>query len=163
MGSFAARYVVFVVMILGCGFLWQTCLCDANCTSCCNIVPRDVSSLPSVFEVTSITLNPPDRCNRTNVALFTYNLNSTPADANQTTLCGNGFNLMSFLLALLQRVTDKLPDLVDLAANITAARTDYSLNFSAVKTNTSGLYTIPDNGTVAAETCVGPAAAAASR
>ncbi|UTM04904.1 envelope glycoprotein L [Equid gammaherpesvirus 2] len=145
------RYAIFI--LLACGLLWQPCLSSVPMPCCPIDSKKDVSGLPSVFEVKEIFFNYPQTCNYTNVAQFTY----VPQGANvSTVVCANGFNLMSFILAVLQRVFEKPHNMGLLAENINKIRTDYALNFTAVNSESSRFNVVPvvRNGKVVTTTRV---------
>ncbi|UTM04432.1 envelope glycoprotein L [Equid gammaherpesvirus 2] len=143
------RYAIFI--ILGCGLLWRPCL-SWQPIPCCRILQTDISALPSVFQVKEIFLNDFNTCNHTNVAKFSY----VPEGGNvSTVVCGNGFNLMSLLLSVLQRVYDKTHLMGQLAEDINSLRTKYVQAFSVYNSKTEEFELISGkNGTVAPETRV---------
>ncbi|UTM04510.1 envelope glycoprotein L [Equid gammaherpesvirus 2] len=137
------RYAIFI--LLACGLLWRPCLSSLP-MPCCHILTKDVSGPPSVFEVKEIFFNYPKTCNNTNVAQFRY----VPEGKNASTfVCANGFNLMSFILGVLQRVFEKTHDMGRLAEDLNKLRTEYALNFTAVNSETSKFNVIRNNGTLA--------------
>ncbi|AJG42971.1 hypothetical protein KM481_gp41 [Harp seal herpesvirus] len=103
---------------------------------CCNILLTDVSELYSIFEVNTIVLNVPKTCGNVNVAQIV----TKPKNSNTIVpICVNGFNLMSFLLNLLQRISYNHPNAVNstLISDLEKYKTQFSKNFTTetAKTN----------------------------
>lgn len=68
---------------------------------CCAIQFQEPDQLPPIFNVSRIVLTYPITCNNTCVATMYY------LDGNEVTpksMCINGFNVMSFLMTVIQRM-----------------------------------------------------------
>nr|BEG23118.1 glycoprotein L [Macronycteris gammaherpesvirus 1] len=101
---------------------------------CCEITPRDTSTLPFVFEISKIIFNSPGTCKGVNVAQFHYK----EKDSNVIKIvCANGFNLMSFFLNVLQSTNFKTTTHKAVIQGISQYRLQYAANFSVINTNTS--------------------------
>nr|BEG23039.1 glycoprotein L [Macronycteris gammaherpesvirus 1] len=101
---------------------------------CCDIIPHDTSTLPFVFKVTKIIFNHPNTCAGVNVAQFHY---KEKGDNITKVVCANGFNLMSFVLNVLQSTNPITTTQQAVIQRVSEYRRQYAANFSVINTNTS--------------------------
>ncbi|BBB06495.1 glycoprotein L [Rhinolophus gammaherpesvirus 1] len=117
---------------------------------CCDVNVMDISTLPNIFEVTKMYVNNPITCKGVNVAKFQYRKTNSSVT---TEICVNGFNLISFLLNVMQQIKYKTEPQLNLVKTLTEYRSQYVANFSVVNTNSSQFrLTTVSNGKVATTT-----------
>ncbi|ALE14758.1 ORF47 [Felid gammaherpesvirus 1] len=103
---------------------------------CCDINVKDVSKMASVFEASKIVLTLPQTCQNVNVAT----IHVKPQNTSVTkTICVNGFNVMSFLLHLFQRISYNHPQALNYTfiSYLEKYKEQFAHNFSIQTANSS--------------------------
>ncbi|AMA67402.1 envelope glycoprotein L [Vespertilionid gammaherpesvirus 1] len=105
-----------------------------NIHPCCHISFIDPSELYSVFRVQKIVINSPTICSGVNVGQIMVKTKN----GSVKTVCVNGFNVVSFLLNVLQRVERKSPTShADLIQILETYRQKFIEDFSVRTANSS--------------------------